>query len=82
LCYSSESKVDFFIAEDVGHRGNPEHEVLMNEKWLKDVRKIKLKYYVARRGDHLMTPFECDVCIFCKLTLRNGPHFKTAGDFD
>ena len=28
-------------------------------------------FHVARRGDHLMTPFECDLCIFRKLKKRD-----------
>ena len=33
-------------------------------QWEKD------KYCVGRRGDHLLTPFECDRCIFVKLKAR------------
>ena len=30
-----------------------------------------MMYNVARNGDHVMTPFECDTCIFRKLKKRN-----------
>lgn len=28
-------------------------------------------YAQARDGDHLLVPFQCDLCIFCNLTFRN-----------
>ena len=28
------------------------------------------EYLIAREGDHLITPFECDLCIFLKLKGR------------
>ena len=34
------------------------------DRWEED------KYLKARRGDHLLTPFECDRCMFLKLKGR------------
>jgi hypothetical protein len=42
----------------------------MSNVWRVD-SKDKNKFHQARMGDHLMVPFECDVCVFRKLFLRN-----------
>jgi hypothetical protein len=38
--------------------------------WRVDSRD-KNEFHQARMGDHLMIPFECDLCVFRKLFFRN-----------
>jgi hypothetical protein len=42
----------------------------MANVWRVDTRD-KNKFHQARMGDHLMIPFECDLCVFRKLYQRN-----------
>ena len=42
----------------------------MPSKW-KEKRQNPNDYHEARNGDHAMTPFECDTCIFRKLRKRS-----------
>jgi hypothetical protein len=69
-CYTSKHGIDFHV-QTLGD------EPGQNEKDLKDAARIekawgrkkpkKGDYLNARNGDHLMVPFECDLCIFRKL---------------
>ena len=64
-CYTSNQEVTFKV------RSRPIDESL--EERFVDAWKVqweKNKYCVGRRGDHLLTPFECDRCIFAKLKSR------------
>jgi len=38
------------------------------------------RYTQARDGDHLLLPFQCDLCVFRNLTCRN-PHANSPDDF-
>ena len=40
------------------------------KNWSNKLQK-PLDYMKARNGDHLLTPFECDTCIFRKLQRRD-----------
>ena len=42
----------------------------VNKRWKKKGHNI-LDFHEARNGDHAVTPFECDICIFRKLKRRN-----------
>jgi hypothetical protein len=72
-CYSSSKDVLFHVkqrAVDVDDNANdPEHQQCMTAAWGKKQRSVD-DYLVARNGDHLMVPFECDLCIFRKLRHR------------
>jgi hypothetical protein len=39
----------------------------------------QLRYLHARDGDYLLVPFQCDLCMFCNLTLRK-PAADTSKD--
>ena len=69
-CYSSSQEVLFHVkrravdAED--NENDPQHQQRMTGAWGKKQRDVK-DFLVARDGDHLMVPFECDLCVFRKL---------------
>jgi hypothetical protein len=45
----------------------------MDAKWRRKQKTRSELYLVARRGDHLMLSFECDLCIFRKLRDQHQP---------
>ena len=47
---------------------------------MKKKRKPLTDYLEAREGNALMTPFECDVCVFRRLRFHD-PNFKRQQDF-
>jgi hypothetical protein len=69
-CYTSKPRIDFHV-RTLGDKPG------QNEKDPKDAARIekawgrknprKGDYFNDRNGDHLMVPFECDLCIFRKL---------------
>jgi len=61
-CYSSNHEVKFHVRSKPGL--DDEEERIVNS-WKRSVDHGE--YHSARDGDHLITPFECDLCIFVKL---------------
>ena len=51
----------------------------MEAAWHKN-HQAEDAFLVARNGDHALVPFECDLCVFRKLTRRNGPNSKNPQD--
>ena len=45
-----------------------DEEERFDEKW--NSRLDKQKYRTGRDGDHILAPFECEICIFIKLKKR------------
>jgi hypothetical protein len=45
-----------------------------------NLQKPKAEFEHARDGDHLMVPFECDICIFQKLRNQEGPDINVYKD--
>jgi hypothetical protein len=66
-CYTSRNELGFFMAESPENYADPEHEIAMDAKWRRKQKIRSELYMIARRGDHLMLSFECDLCIFRKL---------------
>lgn len=64
-CYSSNHEVKFHVRSKPGL--DDEEERIVNS-WKRSVDHGE--YHSARDGDHLITPFECDLCIFVKLKGR------------
>ena len=64
-CYSSSSDISFHIFQI---QKDEEDEERFDRVWRR--KWEDQKYHHARNGDHLMTPFECDLCIFIKLKHR------------
>jgi ferredoxin len=73
-CYTSNPNVLFQIKSRVEEEAERENNPLMQERltlaWGNKHRSEK-DFKVARDGDHLLVPFECDLCIFRKLKNRN-----------
>lgn len=69
-CYTSDNALQFHIFkpdELCGHDGTTNVEnPRLEAAWAGRVRP-KNSFNFARRGDHLVIPFECDDCIFVKL---------------
>ena len=64
-CYSSSPEIDFYVREKpIEDEEEERFEATWRKQW------DESKYLVARNGDHLMTPFECDRCVFVKLKGR------------
>ena len=57
---------------------NPEEAERLSVVWKGKVRDPN-DYMEARDGDHLLVPFECDLCIFRKLRGKN-PDIKDSQD--
>jgi hypothetical protein len=52
----------------------------MDAKWRRKQKTRKEIYLVARRGDHLMISFECDLCIFRTLRDQSAPDLTNSID--
>ena len=68
-CYTSESSLKFHVADEQNLYGEEEDEDRLEEGW-KPKPSDHRKYSEARDGDDLMISFECDFCVFGKLTRR------------
>jgi hypothetical protein len=55
-------------AED--NDNDPHHQQQMTVAWGRKQRNVN-NFLVGRNGDHLMVPFECDLCVFRKLRSRS-----------
>lgn len=64
-CYTSKNDVDFFVKTTPGFDDTQDSDRLQHV-WGKRQASLTA-FQVARNGDHLMVPFECDTCIFWKL---------------
>ena len=81
-CYISDATLPFHV-DSLGKDGeNGEIDKTETER-MKMVWATKLRdptdFHVARKGDHLVTPFECDLCVFRKLR-RTNPKKSNASD--
>ena len=64
-CYSSSTEILFHIRErPVSDEDDERFESAWKAKW------NEREYLTARVGDHMLTQFECDLCIFLKLMKR------------
>ena len=84
-CYTSEKSLHFHVASVENHpTGESSVKEEQNDKerlqtaW-KSKHQKPTDFHVARDGDHLMVPFECDLCIFRKLRKQN-PDKESATD--
>ena len=82
-CYTSDNTLHFHVASlgnEKGEKGreNQEESARMQTIWKGKIRD-PTDFHVGRRGDHLMTPFECDLCIFRKLKMMD-PDLKSPQD--
>ena len=64
-CYTSNDYIRFHVR---AKPGLDEEEDRVKSAWV--AVSFQNEYLVARDGDHLITPFECDLCIFIKLKGR------------
>lgn len=64
-CYTFKGRSTPFHVANVFEDDSDGPQVL--DGWEEEKSKVKDKYMSARRGDHLMAPFECDLCIYRKL---------------
>ena len=71
-CYTSGSKINFHVAKpgEVIEESN-EEDMGRFESWWGRKGVNPTDYRIGRDGDHLMNPFECDLCIFHKLNERD-----------
>lgn len=79
-CYTSSEEVKFHV-----------HEVSYTEGAVRDFDKMRIQevwkpkhrkptdYHIGRNGDHLISPFECDLCIFRKIR-QTDPDKSKASD--
>lgn len=68
-CYTSSSPIEFHIASDNAFPTEVGDEDRLTTGW--SARNTdQLKFRSARDGDDLLVSFECDLCIFSKLYLR------------
>ena len=66
-CYTSHWKLKFHRQLDQRRaKANP----ALNEKW-RNKNPDKNKYEVARAGDSLAVPFQCNLCVFRRITDRD-----------
>ena len=79
-CYTSLEGVEFFVATSK-HSGLDEGDVdrAVSKKWRQITGDRSQDYLTARAGDHLMVPFECDLCVFRKL-MKRDPDDARPGD--
>jgi hypothetical protein len=68
-CYSSESTLDFHIADLNDSNGEVDDEDRIRTGW-KARKNDNRRFLCARDGDDLMISFECDYCIFSKIYRR------------
>jgi hypothetical protein len=62
----------FFVANQHSRKLKDDEDRLTAEEWKKHTKKRREDdYVVARRGDHLMVSFECDLCVFRKVKERD-----------
>ena len=80
-CYTSNHQIKFHIDhldnsafDDVGTEDKTRLEAAWSRK-----HYSKTDYNEARNGDHIMTPFECDYCIFIKLR-GHYPNYQNHSD--
>ena len=66
-CYSSSNKIEFFHQTDPRWDSN---DPSILRKW-KQKEKKKADFDFARDGDHLLTPFQCDLCVFRRINNRD-----------
>ena len=84
-CYTSNPEVHFHVRppgydqEEGGEKTDPKDVARMEAAWHKN-HQAEDAFLVARNGDHALVPFECDLCVFRKLTRRNGPNSKNPQD--
>jgi hypothetical protein len=70
-CYTSHPTILFHVKQMEDHENGSSSEVeceRMQRAWGSKHRSPD-EYLVGRDGDHLLVPFECDLCIFRKLRL-------------
>jgi hypothetical protein len=77
-CYSSLDNRKFFVAihhnivhDQLNVIKEKEEDRVESSLWLAITGDRSNDYLHARRGDHLMTCFECDLCVFRKLRNHN-----------
>lgn len=78
-CYCSHPELNFYVAEEEQRAIDEEDVDRLAHQWGVKSSTIKTKFHTARDGDHLMVAFECDQCIFRKLTKRD-PREKNETD--
>ena len=59
------------IENDLYQGVTHQDKVRLKHAW-RQIHKGKTDFLVARAGDHLITPFECDRCVFWKLKNRHS----------
>jgi hypothetical protein len=73
-CYTSSPNILFPVKTRVDQETERGNDPLLQERmisaWGKKHRSAD-DFLVGRDGDHLLVPFECDLCIFRKLKRRN-----------
>ena len=64
-CYISSNEINFHVRSKPGLKDEDER---FRGAWEKD--EDQSQYHMARKGDNLITPFECDLCVLIKLKGR------------
>ena len=59
-CFTVDGTTNFFIRPEVDTDGIP-----------LETKDSERRFKMARKGDHLLTPFQCPLCHFCNIQLRN-----------
>jgi hypothetical protein len=77
--YTSNKEVEFVVNSLVPEVGNEADESRLQAVW-NTRRQSKTEFHYARNGDHLMVPFDCDFCIFAKLSGSSGRAVNTDKD--
>jgi hypothetical protein len=74
-CYTSDPTVSFYVnrleSEGGQNEKDPQDRSRLEKAWGNKHRSPNV-FLHARDGDHAMVPFECDLCIFRKLTGRGS----------
>ena len=79
-CYSSSDEVRFHVQTGPSAvESDPEDAPRLTKRWGRKQRPAD-DFCRARNGDHTMVPFECDTCIFRKLTSRIFPEKRNPQD--
>ena len=68
-CYTLESTNDFHVADPENLFSEEGDEDRLQAGW-RTKESDKRRYSEARDGDDLLIPFECDFCVFAKITGR------------
>ena len=68
-CYTSEHCADFFMSDEENRYAEEGDEDRLAAGWKTRTGDVR-KYAEARDGDNLMVSFECDFCVFAKVTGR------------